>query len=172
MRRNIKITRILKIENTVGLKVYVLFNNGETRLLDFTKILDTWLVQETDIEFKLYDIKEFSKVKLRNHTLSWDHIQISLKDEKGREKLHPYEIGPDVLFKLSSVSDLNEERYGDLVRNARVKAGLTQQQLALRSGTTRFYISRFENNKSDIELSTFRKIVEAGLGKKLSLQIK
>jgi predicted transcriptional regulator len=46
---------------------------------------------------------------------------------------------------------------------------LTQEQLAMRSGTTRFYISRIENNKTDVEMSTFRKIIEAGLGTHLRL---
>ncbi|WP_143255096.1 helix-turn-helix transcriptional regulator, partial [Alkalitalea saponilacus] len=31
---------------------------------------------------------------------------------------------------------------------ARLKAGLTQEQLAIKSGTTRFYISRIENDKT------------------------
>jgi predicted transcriptional regulator len=48
---------------------------------------------------------------------------------------------------------------------------MTQEQLAMRSGTTRFYISRIENDKTDLEMSTFRKIVEAGLGKKLKMTI-
>jgi predicted transcriptional regulator len=41
----------------------------------------------------------------------------------------------------------------------------------MRSGTSRFYISRLENEKTDIELSTFRKIIEAGLGKHLRVLI-
>ena len=84
----------------------------------------------------------------------------------------PYEIGADVLYQLSDViKEGSLYRYGWLIRSARKKAGLTQQQLALRSGTTRFYISRIENDKADLEISTFRKIVEAGLGKKLKLLI-
>jgi DNA-binding XRE family transcriptional regulator len=172
MRRKIKIPRILKIEHIVDFKIYVLFNNGETRLLDFAKILKNWDVQPSDIEYKLFDLKELAKVHLRNQTLSWDNIQTTLIDERGNKKLYPYEIGADVLFDLSIVSDLGIQGYGDMVKQARIKAGLTQNELANKSGTTRFYISRFENNKSDIELSTFRKIVEAGLGRKLSLQIK
>jgi predicted transcriptional regulator len=41
----------------------------------------------------------------------------------------------------------------------------------MRSGTTRFYISRVENNKTDVELSTLCRIIEAGLGKNLKLII-
>jgi len=48
---------------------------------------------------------------------------------------------------------------------------MTQQELAEKSGTTKNYISRLENNKSDIELMTLQKIVEAGLGRYLRVQI-
>ncbi len=172
MRKSLKIPRILNIEKIDGYKIYVIFNNGETRLLDFNKILHDWNVKNTDIEYKLYDIVEFQKVKLRNQTLSWDNLSSILIDENGKEINCPYEIGPDVLFNLSMDSDLQVLGYGDIVRRARIKAGMTQDQLAHRAGTTRFYISRFENNKSDIELSTFKRIIESGLGKRLTMQIK
>jgi DNA-binding XRE family transcriptional regulator len=172
MRRSIKIPRILKIEKIDGHKIYVIFNNGEIRLLDFAKILKDWNIKDTDIESKLYDVSEIGLVKLRNQTLSWSNLPVKLLDEHSKEKEYPFEIGPDVLYKLSQDSDLPLQGYGDLVRKARIKAGLTQDELAQRAGTTRFYISRFENNKSDIELSTFKRIIESGLGKRLTLQIK
>ena len=172
MRKSVKMPRILKIDKIDGLKIYVIFNNGETRLLDFGKILNDWNIKESEIEYKLFDLSEIKKVKLRNQTLSWDNLTVKLSDEKGQEKEHPYEIGPDVLFRLSLDSDLQSQGYGDIVRKARIKAGLTQDELAHRAGTTRFYISRFENNKSDIELSTFKRIIESGLGKRLTFDIK
>jgi ribosome-binding protein aMBF1 (putative translation factor) len=168
MRKSVKIPRILKIDKIDGLKIYVIFNNGETRLLDFGKILTDWNIKKSDIESKLYDQTEIKKVKLRNQTLSWDNLSVKLKDDKGQEKEFPYEIGPDVLYELSQDSDIQIQGYGDIVRKARIKAGLTQDELARRAGTTRFYISRFENNKSDIELSTFKRIIESGLGKRLT----
>jgi DNA-binding XRE family transcriptional regulator len=172
MRKRAKIPRILKINKIDGFKIYVIFNNGETRLLDFGKILNDWDIKESDIENKLYNLSEIKKVKLRDQTLSWDNLTIKLLDDKGQEKEFPYEIGPDILYKLSQDSDIQEQGFGDIVRRARIKAGLTQDELAHRAGTTRFYISRFENNKSDIELSTFKRIIESGLGKRLNLEIK
>lgn len=53
-----------------------------------------------------------------------------------------------------------------------MRSGLTQQELAIKSGTTRNYISRIENEHSDIEMATLRKIVETGLGKQLDIRIK
>lgn len=172
MRKNLKLPRILKIEKIVGLKIYVVFNNGETRLLDFAKILNDWNIKESDIENKLYNTSEIEKVRLNNQTLSWSNLSTKLIDDKGQEKLYPFEIGPDVLYRLSQDSDILTEGFGNIVRRARIKAGLTQNELAHRAGTTRFYISRFENNKSDIELSTFKRIIESGLGKHLTVKIK
>ncbi len=172
MRKTVKIPRILKIDKIDGFKIYVIFNNGETRLLDFDKILNDWNLKDSDMEYKLYDLSEIRKVRLRNQTLSWDNLPTKLIDDKGQEMEFPYEIGPDVLYRLSQDSDIPNQGYGDIVRKARIKAGLTQDELARRAGTTRFYISRFENNKSDIELSTFKRIIESGLGKRLNLEIK
>ena len=49
---------------------------------------------------------------------------------------------------------------------------MSQQELALVSGTSRTYISRIENDRSDIELATLSKIIEIGLGKKLEILVK
>ena len=49
---------------------------------------------------------------------------------------------------------------------------MSQQDLALLSGTSRTYISRIENDRSDIELATLRKIIETGLRKKMEILIK
>jgi transcriptional regulator with XRE-family HTH domain len=47
--------------------------------------------------------------------------------------------------------------------------GLTQEELALKCGTNKSYISRIENNASDIRLSTLLKIIHTGLGGRLQL---
>jgi DNA-binding XRE family transcriptional regulator len=172
MRQKIKIPRIVKIEKISGHKIQCMFNNGESRVLDFANIFKQWAVTENDFEYPLLDEKEFKKVKLRNYTLSWPNIEIKVNGEQAEDLTLPYEIGADVLYELSdSIKEPSKYRYGRLIRSARLKAGLTQEQLAMRSGTTRFYISRIENDKTDLEMSTFRKIVEAGLGKKLRLTI-
>ena len=172
MRQKIKIPRIIKIEKVQDFLIQCMFNNGESRMLDFQKIFNDWIVSETDIEYPLLDPKEFKKVTLRNFTLSWSNIEIKIKNENGDVEIHPYEIGADVLYNLSQeLKVVAKPRFGSLIRTARLKAGLTQAQLAQRSGTSRFYISRLENNKTDLEMSTFRKIVEAGLGKNLKVVI-
>ena len=56
------------------------------------------------------------------------------------------------------------------LKEERLKAGLTQEQLAAKIGTKKTYISRIENGKADVQLSTLFRIFE-GLGKRVSLTI-
>lgn len=58
----------------------------------------------------------------------------------------------------------------ETLKEERLRAGLTQEQLAERIGTKKTYISRLENGKSDVQLSTLFRIFE-GLGRKVSLTI-
>jgi HTH-type transcriptional regulator/antitoxin HipB len=60
-------------------------------------------------------------------------------------------------------------KLGVLIREARKNAKMTQHDLAERTGTKRTYISRIENDASDIRLSTLMRIVEVGLGGKLEI---
>lgn len=62
-------------------------------------------------------------------------------------------------------------KLGVLIEEARRNLGLTQQELADRAGTTKHYISRIENDASDIRLSTLMRIVQKGLGGKLILSL-
>ena len=57
-----------------------------------------------------------------------------------------------------------------MLKEERLKAGLTQEQLAERIGTKKTYISRLENGKSDVQLNTLFRIFE-GLGRRVSLTI-
>jgi len=59
----------------------------------------------------------------------------------------------------------------EVLKEARREANLTQQQLAEKVGTKKSYISRLENGKCDIQLSTLYRIFEDGLGKKISLLV-
>ena len=60
---------------------------------------------------------------------------------------------------------------GEILRDARKRADMTQEQLAKKTGTRKSFISRIENGHSDIQLSTLFRIVEIGFGKTLNLII-
>jgi DNA-binding XRE family transcriptional regulator len=57
----------------------------------------------------------------------------------------------------------------EMLKEARMEAKLTQEQLAEKAGTKKSYISRIENARGDIQLSTLIRIFEKGLNKKIGL---
>ena len=56
------------------------------------------------------------------------------------------------------------------LKEQRRLAGLTQEQLAEKIGTKKSYISKIENGRADVQLSTLFRIF-AGLGKRISINI-
>jgi HTH-type transcriptional regulator / antitoxin HipB len=62
-------------------------------------------------------------------------------------------------------------KLGVMIQELRKENGMTQEQLAAKCGTTKTYISRIENNASDIRLSTLMRIVREGFGRQLRLCI-
>ncbi len=79
--------------------------------------------------------------------------------KKGTAKRNKFEQGYDE-FKL-----------GVMIQEARLEKGLTQEQLAEKCGTTKNYISRIENDASDIRLSTLMRIKRDGFGQHLKLSV-
>ena len=59
----------------------------------------------------------------------------------------------------------------ETLKDARKVAHMTQEELANKVGTKKSYISRLENGKCDIQLSTLYRIFEDGLGIRVSLLI-
>lgn len=80
--------------------------------------------------------------------------------EKGSKKRNDYEQGFEA-FKL-----------GVLLQEMRKEKGMTQEELATKCGTTKNYISRIENDASDIRLSTLMRIIHKGLGGHLKLWVR
>ncbi len=88
---------------------------------------------------------------------SWDDHIDEKYGEKGTKGRNEYDEGFET-FKI-----------GVLIQEARKNQRLTQTELAKKTGTTKNYISRIENNASDIRLSTLIRIIRDGLGGNISL---
>jgi len=67
-------------------------------------------------------------------------------------------------------SGYEEFKIGITLREARIKAGLTQEEIAERLKTKKSNISRIENHAEDIKLSTLEKFAGA-IGKKIEIKI-
>jgi DNA-binding XRE family transcriptional regulator len=57
----------------------------------------------------------------------------------------------------------------EMLKEARIQAKLTQEQLAEKAGTKKSYISKIENGKGNVQLSTLIRIFEKGLNRKIGL---
>ncbi len=85
-----------------------------------------------------------------------------LKDkygEKGTSSRNKYDID-SLAFRL-----------GVMLKEARNEAHVTQEELAKRTGTKKSYISRIERGQSDIQFSTYHRLIEIGLRKHLNISI-
>ena len=98
------------------------------------------------------------KKENKNLTSFADHLDQQY-GKKGTSKRNSYEQEFEA-FKL-----------GVLIQEMREQQNLTQEQLASKCGTTKSYISRIENNASDIRLSTLMRIIQKGLGGHLNLSV-
>lgn len=94
----------------------------------------------------------------KNLTSFAEHIDKQY-GKRGTKKRETYEEGFEA-FKL-----------GVMLQELRKDQGMTQEQLANKCGTTKTYISRIENNASDIRLSTLMRIISEGLGGHLKLSV-
>jgi len=79
------------------------------------------------------------------------------------------EIGTEKRDKFEE--EFETYKIGALIQEARKRQHLTQAELADKVGTTKNYISRIENNASDIRLSTLLRIIKDGLGGNLKLSL-
>ncbi len=94
----------------------------------------------------------------KNLTSFTDHLDAEY-GKRGTESREKYEEGFEA-FKL-----------GVMLQELRKESGMTQEQLAEKCGTTKTYISRIENDASDIRLSTLMRIIREGFGRHLSLSV-
>jgi len=86
------------------------------------------------------------------------------------------EIWDEVLGLVGSserdAADAEAEMFclAERLKEERLNAGMTQQQLADKIGADKGYISRIENGKTDVQVSTLFKLFQ-GLGKRVAVSI-
>jgi len=90
---------------------------------------------------------------------TFENILEKKYEKKGTENRDKYDMN-SLAFRL-----------GVMLKEARNEANLTQEQLAKKTGTKKSYISRIERGLSDIQISTYYKLIEIGIGKNLNISI-
>lgn len=169
MKSLARINKILKVES---FKIQLLWNNSEVREIDFTLFFQKWEKEGNSDLLRLKDFDAFKQMHLsEQRTLEWTNLPIEITF-KGQIQSYPLELDPDVLYENSVlIKKIERISIGSMLRKARLDAGLSQEEVASNAGTTRHYISRIENEQSEIQFDTFQKIIELGLGRKIKLEI-
>lgn len=98
-------------------------------------------------------------MKISKNTISFNQLLDEKYGRKGDPKREKWE------------SEYEAFRLGVLLEEARLKLGLSQEEVAKRCGTNKSYISRVENDATDMRMSTFMRIVQQGLGGHLEMSI-
>ncbi|MGE0932640.1 helix-turn-helix domain-containing protein [Peijinzhouia sedimentorum] len=93
------------------------------------------------------------------NTKSWKEIKDNVYGQKGTSRRDELE------------RDFESFKIGLILKKAREEKQLTQEQLATLLDKKRSYISRVENNGSNLTLKTLFDIVEKGLGGKVNISI-
>lgn len=92
-------------------------------------------------------------------TKTWTEIKDSVYGEKGTERRDELD------------REFESFKIGLLLKKVREEKKLTQQELGNIVNKKRTYISRIENNGSNLTLKTLFDIVEKGLGGKVKISI-
>ena len=100
------------------------------------------------------------KTKNKNKDIStWSEIKDRVYGKEGTERRDNLD------------REVESFRIGLLLKKARESRNMTQEELGQLVDKKRTYISRVENNGSNITLSTLFDIVEKGLGRKVNISI-
>jgi len=100
---------------------------------------------------KIFKMKDYKNIKNFDQLIEVEHGKI------GTESRNSYEEKSQ-MFIIS-----------EMLKDARKEAKITQEQLAEKTGTKKSYISRIENGRGNIQLSTLIRIFEIGLNKRIGL---
>lgn len=96
-------------------------------------------------------MKDYKNIKTFDELIEIEHGKI------GTESRNKYEEGAQMFI------------VSEMLKTARKEAKLTQEQLAEKTGTKKSYISKLENGKGNIQLSTLIRIFEQGLNRRIGL---
>jgi DNA-binding XRE family transcriptional regulator len=96
-------------------------------------------------------MKDYKNVRTFEELVELEHGKI------GTESRNKYEEGAQMFI------------VSEMLKEARKEANMTQEQLADKAGTKKSYISKLENGKGNIQLSTLIRIFEQGLNRRIGL---
>ena len=134
-------------------RLVVLFNGFQkkTQKTPKNELEKALILMNEYFQKKTFNMKDNKNIKTFDQLIEVEHGKL------GTESRNNYEEKSQ-MFIIS-----------EMLKDARKEAKITQEQLAERTGTKKSYISKIENGKGNIQLSTLIRIFELGLNKRIGL---
>lgn len=166
MRINNKIIKITEINYP---NISFVSRNGEHREINLKKYFSKINLRKNDFGYSIIeDVNQFKSVSLEDNALAWKGLINRIKLPSGKEFESYFHLDPLMTIKFSHLTKITPNySIGEKVKLFRKQQNLSQEDLGKRIGSSKNYISKIENSKTDIELKTLQKIAEIGLNKKV-----
>lgn len=148
--------RAVKLYLLDGTKFDLLFEDGVTKRFDILVLTK---------KFPQLDALKDRELFLKGRLLGWGGV--SWNDELDVESETVYEIGDTV----ENNDDVQLVLLGSTIKRHRLKAGLTQNELSIKSGVPQADICKIEKGQFNPSIKLLQKIAK-GLGKNISIDFK
>lgn len=163
-----QVNRILKITNIHFPKISFITNSGKHKILDLKNHFKKLDFKKDDFGYEIIaNRKLFNEVILLNNAFTWQDVIKEIPLPNGEIFKSYFQLDPI----LSIENSINDDSFSDKLnlgkqlKDLRKSQKLSQEELGERIGSNKQYISKLENNKTDPEFKTLRKIFEVGLNK-------
>lgn len=162
MRNN---NRIIKIVGKSFPVIKFISNNGEYRSINLKELFQKIDLREGEFGYDVISDKNlFNSVELIDNALAWKKI-IKTFSFPGKKLINTFfHLDPITTIENSKLDDNNQLlKYGQTIKNFRkYYLHISQEELGKKIGSDKYYISKIENQRTDLELKTLRKIYEVG----------
>jgi transcriptional regulator with XRE-family HTH domain len=145
-----RIPILIGIEKEINDKLLLEYDSGEVKYFLNEELLR--ILKETKAyEFTMSDVNQ---VELKNGLLTFPSVRIEVDYGDYTENVI-YDLDPDFTYFQSRNLSVT---FGEVFRNLRKQFNLSQEEVAARYGTDKHFISKFEQNKINVELLTLRRL--------------
>lgn len=159
---------IVSIKSVKGTVVTALWSDGKLRRNDFKELLVLW--EGHPVLKALCDASVFKTVSVKNGSLAWTSLKLIEDIHLGEDVMDNFfTLSPSMLYRDGIIVEeyKPQHKLASVIKKLRTAYNMTQEQLALKVGVSKTYISKIERGVTDINYGTYEWILELGFNKTL-----
>lgn len=145
-------------------KIILTFESGENRYF----LLENLVNHLNTTGFAVFTLEDIKMIDVRDGTIKFLSKSVSFKKRNGEVINDYYDLDPYYIYEDSLPM---EETIGELFKKYRLNQGMSASEVAKRCKTDKGFISKFENNKLQVEWNTVRRLFFLGFGKTVNLEM-